>query len=149
MRKGERQWKFSEKNYNTVVFQYVNKLFFSSQNYTYLLSTLLLPPVRPCMNYGRDFDADRNQRLFTWLQEYELILLLRALGTRNMREHRLLQLKRDNIAIRPPTAIDGWEAGPKKWPETTCTSIISCFINLAASEGEVKNNLKSSEAYQY
>lgn len=66
-----------------------------------------------------------------------------------MREDNLSHLKLDNTVIPLSTPIKGWEDGQKKWQEITYTNTLSYFIHLAASDGEVRNNLESSEAYQY
>ena len=66
-----------------------------------------------------------------------------------MWEHQLSQLRQDGITIPLPNNIKGWEDDVKKWPKITYSSIFSCFLNSAASDGEAMNNLKSSEAYQY
>lgn len=66
-----------------------------------------------------------------------------------MWEHHLSQLRRDNIIISLPTAIEGWEDDLKKWPQITYTIIFSYFIDLVSSDSEAMNNLRSSEAYQY
>ncbi len=66
-----------------------------------------------------------------------------------MWEHKLNKLKKGEIIVPFPSAVDGWEDDIKKWPRITYGNIFSYFVDSVACDGKAMSNLKSSEAYQY
>lgn len=105
--------------------------------------------MRHCVKSGRDFRFEVNKRELT---------LIHSLVDRHSRfsdpnlmmwEHNLNEIKRGDITVPLPSAVDGWEDDVKKWPRITYGNIFSYFVDSVACDGKAMSNLKSSEAYQY
>ena len=61
----------------------------------------------------------------------------------------LYEIKKEDLRLALPTAIEEREDNVKKWPHVTYCSIFNYFLESTASDGKAMQNLKSSEAYQY
>ena len=66
-----------------------------------------------------------------------------------MWDHKLNELRKGDISLLLPTAIDDWEDDMTKWPRITYSSIFKYFVESMACDGQAMENLKTSEAYQY
>ena len=66
-----------------------------------------------------------------------------------MWDHNLNELRKGDISLLLPSAIDNWEDDMSKWPRITYSSIFQYFHESMACDGSAMQNLKSSEAYQY